>query len=203
MIIRQLVNSEQDANYQSLLFSNAERQYDFIRSIISIGIAIDRPFLSSQIIKALNFHATTCLDLYSGQYRPHNVNVGDYHPPNYFEVQTLMDDFINFINYNWQEADPISLTAYVLWMMNYIHPFVNGNGRTARASCYFVLCMKIGHPLAGKVMLPELLRRNRSEYVKALKIADSSVQSGEATDLTALKVLLTRLIKEQLNSADN
>lgn len=203
MIIRQLVASERDENYQKLLLSNAERQYDFIRCIISVGIAIDRPFLSSQVIKSLNFHATACLDLHAGEYRNHQVSVGTYTPPFHFEVQTLMDDFINFVNFNWQESDPFSLAAYVLWMMNHIHPFTNGNGRTARAACYFVLCMKNGALLPGKMMLPELLRKNRSDYVDALKVADASVvDCSKNLNLTPLKNLLEILIAEQLRSAE-
>ncbi|MEX1365172.1 MAG: Fic family protein [Nannocystaceae bacterium] len=26
---------------------------------------------------------------------------------------------------------------YTLWRLNWIHPFVEGNGRTARAACYY------------------------------------------------------------------
>ena len=55
-----------------------------------------------------------------------------------------MDDFVNLINLYWESGDTVRLSAEVLWRLNFIHPFINGNGRTARAACYFVLCVKCG-----------------------------------------------------------
>ncbi|WP_413916694.1 Fic family protein [Candidatus Skiveiella danica] len=86
-----------------------------------------------------------------------------------------MDDFVNTVNRNWESADPVGLAAYVLWRLNHIHPFINGNGRTARAASYFVLCVKAGQWLPGTTILPELLRRERASYVTALQSADSSL----------------------------
>ena len=81
---------------------------------------------------------------------------------------------------------------------NYIHPFINGNGRTARVACYFVLCVKIGGWLGGRVTLPARLRSNRDEYVKALRSADA-VEHAEQPDLAALRGLILRLLAEQLD----
>jgi Fic family protein len=111
-----------------------------------------------------------------------------------------MDDFVNLVNRNWEAADPVVLATAVLWRINYIHPFINGNGRTARAASYFVLCVKAGGWLPGDVILPELLKRNRNEYVQALKAADQSAQAGEV-DLAQLHGLVSRLIAEQMQSA--
>ena len=55
-----------------------------------------------------------------------------------------MDDFVNTVNRAWEKADELTLGAYVLWRLNHIHPFINGNGRTARAASYFVICLKLG-----------------------------------------------------------
>ena len=91
----------------------------------------------------INYHAIACLHTNAGEYRPCSVKVGGYAPPEHYRVNTLMDDFVNVVNHRWDKADPIWLTAYVLWRLNNIHPFINGNGRTARAACYFVLCVKV------------------------------------------------------------
>ena len=40
-------------------------------------------------------------------------------------------------------ADPLFVAAYVLWRICWIHPFDDGNGRTARAASYFVLCQRL------------------------------------------------------------
>ena len=99
-------------------------------------------------------------------------------------VPRLMAEFVQSINEMWTSSDAFTLTAYALWRINHIHPFVNGNGRTARAVCYFVLCLKIGGPLPGPI-LPELLRGvpEHEQYVQALKAADAS---GNFSQLTAL-----------------
>ena len=109
-----------------------------------------------------------------------------------------MDDFVNVVNWNWEKADPIALAAYVLWRLNHIHPFINGNGRTARASCYFVLCVKAGGLLPGTTILPELIKRERPSYVAALKTADRLSGVGDPTYLNNLHHLLERLVQEQL-----
>ena len=147
--------------------------------------------------KAIDYHAIACLHMNAGEYRPCPVRVGDYTPPEHYRVNALMDDFVNTVNRRWNEVEPVQLAAYVLWRLNHIHPFINGNGRTARAACYFVLCVKIGGWLGGRVILPARLRSNRDEYVKALRSADA-VEHAEQPDPAALRGLILRLLAEQL-----
>lgn len=200
MILYEITQSEDHAAYQALEVSNGIRHYDFLQSIVVASLSVGRPFLSQQVIKALNYHAIACLHTNPGEYRPCPVIVGDYRPPEHYRVAALMDDFVNDVNRNWESSDPIFPAAYVLWRLNYIHPFINGNGRTARAVAYFVLCLKAEGLLAGAPILPELLRNNRPQYVQALKLADRSFERG-ALDLSELQKLLTRLITEQLKTA--
>lgn len=201
MILYELTGeNENHPTYQALEISNVNRQYDFLRSIVAASLATQRPFLSTHIIKALNFHAITCLHTNAGEYRPCAVKVGDYEPPDHFRVSALMDDFVNYVNRNWEAADALALTAFVLWRLNHIHPFINGNGRTARAASYFVLCVKAGAWLPGAVILPELIKRERPTYVKALEHADQSVKAG-SLDLGPLHALIAQLLQEQINSA--
>jgi len=197
MILYELMGSEADPVYQDLQISNVARQYDFLRSIISASIGSDRRFLSQQVIKALNFHAIACLHANAGEYRPWFVTVGAYEPPAHYRVQALMDDFVNFVNSRWEASDPVWLAAYVLWRLNHIHPFINGNGRTARAICYFVLCVKAGGWLPGAVTLPELITQHRALYVQALQDVDASLNAGKL-DITPLQALLTHLLAMQL-----
>jgi Fic family protein len=189
--------SEKHPSYQALEVSNGARQYDFLRSLVMMGLELQRQFLSAHIIKALNFHAITCLHTNAGEYRPCPVEVGDYRPPEHYRVDALMDDFVNEVNRAWERADPVALASYVLWRLNHIHPFINGNGRSARAASYFVLCLKAGQWLPGTTILPELLRQERDRYVAALKDIDASLQAG-AADFTPLHSLMTELIEKQI-----
>jgi len=200
VILWECVGSESDPIYQELEVANGLRHYDFLRSIVNTSFRVQRPFLSSNIIKALNFHAIACLHTNAGEFRPCPVVVGgDYFPPDHYRVQAQMDDFVNQVNRNWELAEPMALAAFVLWRLNHIHPFINGNGRTARAASYFVLCVKLGVLLPGVKILPELLRLNRDEYVAALKHADKSVAAG-ALDLGPLHKLMSELLTQQLGT---
>ena len=135
MILFELLGDENHPAYQDLSIDNLERQYDFLRSIINAAVAVDRPMISTAIIKALNAHAISCLHVNSGEYRPCPVTVGGYTPPEHYRVPELMNAFVNEVNHDWQSSDALALATHVLWRRNHIHPFINGNGRTARALC--------------------------------------------------------------------
>lgn len=202
MILFELVGQEDHPVYQALEIANGNRQYDFLRSIVLASMEMQRPFLSQHVIKALNFQAITCLHTNPGEYRPCQVKVGDYYPPEHYRVSALMDDFVNEVNRSWDKQDPVVLAAFVLWKLNHIHPFINGNGRTARAACYFVLCLKFGGWLKGKTILPELIRGKHAEHVAALRAVDASLHAGQL-DLGPLHELLARLLNEQIASVDS
>ena len=102
-----------------------------------------------------------------------------------------MDDFINETNRWWGIVPTTTLAAHALWRINYIHPFVNGNGRTARAVCYFIICASSGGELPGDPILPELLKEVHEEYVAALQVADTG-------NIEPLAKLITSLINKQL-----
>ncbi len=200
MYVHDLVGTEQNPVYQQLAAENLARQYTFLRSIVQASISLGQPMLSIEVIKALNYHAISCLHTNAGTFRPCQVTVGEYVPPPDYQVPALMQMFTNQVNRMWDATDPVLLSAFVLWRLNHIHPFINGNGRTARTACHLVLCMKLGGWLPGDPILPELLRSNRPEYVGALKAADESLRQGNL-DLSLLHGLLEKLLDEQLKSA--
>ena len=179
-----------------------KRQYDFLNSVIRSALAIDKPLMSESLIEALNFHAIAGLHHEAGQYRSHQVHVGQpgivaYQPPAHYRVAPLMDDLVNELNWRWQSTGPFDLATYALWKINHIHPFVNGNGRTARAVCYFVLSVKLGGILPNGTRFLEVLRQEptRSQsYVPALKAADNG-------DISPLTNLIVGLVAQQVNSS--
>lgn len=198
MILSDLTgDDESDPIYRKLQVSNLARQQDFLSAIVVAAIAADRKYLSQNVIKALNFHAVACLHANPGEYRSWFVEVGAHIPPPHYRVPTLMDDFVNFVNSRWESTEALSLAAFVLWRLNHIHPFINGNGRTARAICYFVLCLKSGGLFSGEVTLPALLARDSTEHLAVLQQVDASLATG-IVDVTPLKSLLQRLLLEQL-----
>jgi len=197
MIVYEIVGTEQDPTYQRLEVENGNRQYDLIRSLVTAALALNRPLLSLEVIKALNYHAISCLHVSAGQFRPTQVVVGNHHPVDFWQVPSRMELFVDEVNRFWDGFDAVSLATFVLWKLNYIHPFINGNGRTARAAAYYCLCLKAGGLLPGQAILPELLRQNRPAYVAALQAADASLANGPV-DLAILHQLVSQLVTQQL-----
>ena len=93
------------------------------------------------------------------------------------------------------------LPAYALWRLNWIHPFVEGNGRTARAACYYLICMKQGRLLGGRKIVPERIREKRQAYYDALQAADRAWEDGDF-NVSQLAAYISGLLKAQLADSD-
>lgn len=86
--------------------------------------------------------------------------------------------------------------------MNWIHPFVDGNGRTARAISYVILCVRLGYRLPGTKTIPEQIAKHKTPYYKALEAADVLETEGKL-DLSEMEALLESLLAAQLVSVLN
>ena len=75
------------------------------------------------------------------------------------------------------------------------------NGRTARAACYFLLCVRSGFLLPGKRTVPERIRENRKGYEAALLAADRAWDDGHL-DFGVMESCLAGLLQAQLEDAD-
>lgn len=141
-----------------------------------------------------------------GAYREVAVHVQDengklvFQPPPPEDVQALMDEFDQQLLTMWPTATPIQVAAFALWRVNWVHPFKNGNGRTARAFAYACLCLKFGLMLPGTTTVIDLITRSRPEYQDHLRKADLSFEKDGVPDLTAMEGYIERLAIEQLNS---
>jgi Fic family protein len=103
----------------------------------------------------------------------------------------------DYVNDRWEASTALHLAAYVLWRLNWIHPFTDGNGRTARATSYLVLCLRIGHPLYGANSVPAQIALDKKPYYDALEAADAAARDG-GTDVSQLEDLLEALLARQL-----
>jgi Fic family protein len=111
-----------------------------------------------------------------------------------------MDQFISFINENWYHATSTQLAAYGLLRLNWIHPFIEGNGRTASATCYYLLCAKERRLLPVRKIVPERIRESRSQYYSALQAADRAWADGHF-NLNEMEGYLAGLLTAQLEEA--
>lgn len=180
---------------------NLGRQYDFLLNCIEIGLSQGRPTaFDKYTLWALNHIAVANISQFSGRFRKEPIYVGDHIPPHFNDVPTLIDRFISTIHENWYLWTPTQLGAYGLWRLNWIHPFIEGNGRTARATCYYLICVRSGTLLPGDKIIPERIRENRGPYVQALRGADRAWDGGNL-DFSEMEDYLAGLLQAQLSNA--
>lgn len=156
-------------------------------------------------LKELHRTGTLFLLQHPGEYRQEAVRVAAggvtvHQPPDHDTVQQHMTDTFAQLTAMWAGASPVDVGAYLLWRINWVHPFKNGNGRTARAFCYVCVCLKFGFILPGTVTLIDLIMQNRPEYQTALKAADTSFEATGTPDLTGMTIFVERLLRLQFAS---
>lgn len=187
--------------YARIQEQNLLRQYDLLSNCIEIGLRKGIEAFDKYTLWSLNGAAVANIAQFGGRYREDPIYVGSHLPPHFKDVPNQMDRFISMVHENWTIDDhPTYTAAYALWRLNWIHPFVEGNGRTARAACYYLICMKFGALLPGKKIVPERIRENRKEYYAALKAADIAWDNGDL-NVSQLATYLEGLLKAQLSEA--
>lgn len=173
-----------------------------LSNCIEIGLEKGIESFDKYSLWALNYAAVANISQFGGRYREEPIYVGNHCPPHFKDVPNLMDRFFSLIHENWTLLEhPTYLAAYALWRLNWIHPFVEGNGRTARAACYYLICMKHGQLLGGRKIVPERIRENRQPYYAALQAADRAWDQGQF-DVKELASYLADLLKAQLSETD-
>jgi len=158
---------------------NLLRQYDLLANCVEIGLKKGVEAFDKYMLWSLNAAAVANIAQFGGRFREQPIYVGNHLPPHFKEVPDLVDQFISVIHEIWTiETHPTVLPAYALWRLNWIHPFIEGNGRTARAACYLLICLRQGMLLPGKKIVPERIRENRPPYYEALQAADRHWAEG-------------------------
>jgi len=180
---------------------NGLRQFDEVIDQIEYWLHPERPFrLRPSAILSLHRKALEKTSSFAGVWRPTAIEIGGsrHTPPPAHRVAELVENMCDYINENWTKS-PVHICAYALWRMNWIHPFVDGNGRTARAISYVILCVRLGYRLPGTQTIPELIAGNKSPYYKALEAADIQ-EAGGKIDLSEKEKLIESLLAAQLLS---
>lgn len=104
---------------------------------------------------------------WAGRYRNANVIIGgaDHTPPDALQVPNLMRDMIVWLNSQKNKLNIIELSALLHHKLVHIHPFFDGNGRTARLAMNLFL-MQAGYPLVV------IMKTDRKKYYDVLDKAD-------------------------------
>lgn len=196
MSIREKDSPELFAKIQE---QNLLRQYDLLVNCIEIGLQKGIESFDKYMLWSLNASAVANIAQQGGRYREDPIYVGNHRPPHFRDVPSHMDRFFSFTHENWTKVDhPTLLPAYALWRLNWVHPFVEGNGRTARAACYYLICMRQGTLLKGTKIVPERIREQRMPYYSALRAADQHWEAGDI-NVMELAIYLEQLLAAQLS----
>jgi Fic family protein len=199
-----LVLKEDSSIGKFVLSRNLGRQYDFLHTAFEVWRRGADLRIDNRFICELNFYAVQFMSEDPGIPRDMseaNVDIENSHhkPPKWQLVRDLMREFVRRLNAYSGRNQPIEAAAYALWRLNWIHPFVQGNGRTARALAYFVLCKELKLWLPGKPIIPERIRATRSRYEAALGHADAGLRENGRTDLSQMSEYLSDLLTKQLS----
>ncbi len=184
---------------------NGLRQFDEVIEQTNYWLQPERPFrLRPSAILSLHRRALEGISSFAGVFRPGGIEIkGSKHrPPGAHLVPELVEELCDYVNEHWAKVPPLHLAGYTLWRMNWIHPFVDGNGRTSRAVSYLVLCVRLGYVLPGTTTIPEQISKNKDPYYKALEAADTANAAGRV-DLAEMEKLLESLLAVQLVSVIN
>lgn len=179
---------------------NGVRQFDAVTEMIEHFSDPERKFkLRPSQLLHLQRIALEGLSSYAGNFRPSGIEIGGskHKPPGAHMVPEEIEYMCDYVNDNWEKSSPVHLAAYVLWKLNWIHPFTDGNGRTARAISYLLLCLRLGYRLPGTNTIPEQIAKDKNPYYKALEAADKAWEAKKI-DLSELEDLLSSLLANQL-----
>ena len=142
-----------------------QKAIDYLYGLISKNSKMD---VTENLIKS--FHKIVMFgseEEISGVYRKGSISISgsDLIPPDGFEVPSKMNDLIIWFRKNKNNLGVIKLAALFHHKLLMIHPFVDGNGRTARLLLNYIL-MKNGFPLVV------ILKNDRKKYYRVLSNAD-------------------------------
>lgn len=91
----------------------------------------------------------------------------DYIPPEYIDIPDLLDELVEYVNTT--DDHPLIVAAIVHYQLVTIHPFEDGNGRTARLLSGYILDIN-GYGFNGIGSLEEYFAYDIEEYYESIQM---------------------------------
>ena len=117
----------------------------------------------------------------AGHFRTNdNVVVADmvegdviYTPPSFQEIPEFVESLCDFFNNDNPRTfiHPIIRGIIVHFMLAFMHPFVDGNGRTARALFYWYM-LKEGYKLTEYMSISRVIAKSKANYEKSFRYVE-------------------------------
>lgn len=124
-----------------------------------------------------------------GEYRRTAITIcrSDHEPPPPQVVDAQMQALLEYLDAAWTREDAAWLGGLALWRINWIHPYRDGNGRTARAACRdLVQARRLQtNPRAFANAFDRILIADRAAYYEALRRADMAYAEKQNLDVAA------------------
>jgi len=184
---------------------NGLQQFDEVLSLAEAAIPGQTLDLTSNLLLSLNALAIQNIRRSAGKFRRIPIGISNtvHEPPPWEEVEEHVQDMCSYVNNHWRSfgddlVDAVHLAAYVMWRVNWIHPFRDGNGRTARAVSYLILSARLGQLLPGEPTIADQIVENKIPYYDALDDADAAWKQ-KRLDLSTMEKLISKLLEKQLS----
>lgn len=188
---------------------NGFRQFSVAMELVKTHVNDpERPFrLRSSQILMLNNEALRDIHPQAGTYRNTKVQISKsrHQPPEHYFVAEEVEAMCAYVNERWgaDGVSPIHLASYLLWRLNWIHPFADGNGRTSRVISYVVLSIRLNSVLPGVPTIPDQIAANKQPYYDALELADDAWSRTGTVDVSAMEKIVEASLAQQLVNAAN
>jgi len=97
-----------------------------------------------------------------------------YTPPSFQEIPEFVESLCNFFNNDNPRTfiHPIIRGIIVHFMLAFMHPFIDGNGRTARALFYWYM-LKEGYKLTEYMSISRVIAKSKANYEKAFRYVEN------------------------------
>ena len=191
-----------EAVYSSMIegaFTSREQAADFIRknkqprnkseqmvknnydALIYVLEHLDEEITENTIIQIAKLVTQSAAEVQVSGYRGGAVYVTGregvvYTPPGADAVPRMMRSLVDFIRNS--ELHPLLKACVAHFYFVYVHPFGDGNGRTARALSYMML-LKAGYDFFRYFSISDIVAEERGKYYRSMKNVEDS--SGDMT----------------------
>jgi len=129
-----------------------------------------------------------------------NTKTGEvvFRPPPAVEVPFLIKDFLDWLNSpEAKTIHPVLKAGIAHYVLVAIHPFVDGNGRVARAFSTLILAVE-GYNIKGLFAFEEYFDRNATEYYRSLQAVSSQGKNISQHDITPWLEFFTKALASEL-----
>ncbi|MDV0445603.1 hypothetical protein MmiAt1_11890 [Methanimicrococcus sp. At1] len=117
------------------------------------------------------------------------------------KLPAYIDDLIRFIDNDCDDIDQVLKSAMIHYYLAYLHPYFDGNGRTARLLQLWYLVQK-GYTSALFIPFSLFVNKNKTGYYKSFKLISENQETDNVSDMTPFLYFFTQNVFSQFENYD-